>query len=189
MGYGRRFDSPGSREYLAGVCMKPQYLTIVGIAAISFFVVLTACMNPRKGYAPIQPIAFSHQIHAGANQIPCRYCHVSPGEGPISSVPGVNTCMNCHSQVKTQAPEIQKIHKAWKSGVPIEWVKVHDMPDHVRFSHQPHLNRGFDCTECHGQVNSMDIVSTQNKFNMGWCVNCHRQPENNAPIDCGTCHY
>ena len=95
--------------------MNARNLTVLSLAAIVLMVVFAACVNPRKGYRPIQPIAFSHQLHAGTNQIPCQYCHVSPGEGPNSSVPGLNTCMNCHSQVAVQRPEIQKIHNAWKS--------------------------------------------------------------------------
>lgn len=169
--------------------MNGRYLTFLGLAAIGILVVFAACVNPRKGYAPIQPIAFSHQIHAGLNQIPCQYCHVSPGEGPHASVPSINTCMNCHSQVATTRPEIQKIQEAWKAGQPVEWVKVYDLPDHVRFLHQPHINRGFDCTECHGEVAKMDVVTTVNQFNMGWCISCHRDPANNASTDCVTCHY
>ena len=169
--------------------MNARYLTFLGLAAIALIVVLAACVDPREGYAPVQPIAFSHQLHAGANQVPCQYCHVGPGQGPMSSVPSVNTCMNCHSQVATTQPEIQKIHAAWKSGTPIEWVKVYDLPDFVRFSHQPHINKGFECAECHGDVAKMDVITTVNDFNMGWCVDCHRAPENQAPTDCVTCHY
>jgi hypothetical protein len=170
--------------------MNSRHLSILGITSVFVVVIFAACVNPRKGYRPIQPIAFSHQLHAGNNQIPCQYCHVSPGEGPNASVPGLNTCMNCHSQVAVDRPEIQKIHTAWKSGEPIKWVKVHDLPDHVKFIHQPHINFGLDCTQCHGDVAKMDVVSTQNRFNMGWCVECHRQPEHpNASTDCVTCHY
>lgn len=169
--------------------MSTRYLSVIGLMVISILIAFSGCINPRKGYAPEQPIAFSHQLHAGQNQIPCRYCHVSPGEGPHSSVPGANTCMNCHTMVLPQSPEIQKIKNAWETGKPIEWVKVHDLPDHARFSHSPHINFGFDCSECHGQVNTMDVVSTQNDFNMGWCVDCHRDPKHNASVDCVTCHY
>ncbi len=169
--------------------MSNRFLKISIISIIMGFIGFNACINPRIGYAPEQPIKFSHQLHAGQNQIACRYCHVSVGEGPHASVPSVNTCMNCHSLVKTQSPEIQKIHKAWKEGEPIEWVKVHDLPDHARFSHQPHIKAGVDCVACHGQVNTMEVVQVVKPFNMGWCVNCHRQPEYNAPVDCVTCHY
>lgn len=170
--------------------MDARHLSILGIIAVFITVIVAACINPREGYRPIQPIAFSHQLHAGVNQIPCQYCHVSVGEGPNASVPSVNTCMNCHSQVAVQRPEVQKLHNAWKTGDPIKWVKVYDLPDHVRFIHQPHVNAGIDCTECHGDVAQMDVVSTQNRFNMGWCIECHRQPENvAASTDCVTCHY
>lgn len=169
--------------------MRGRFIKLITALSLGGLVAFGACVNPRQGYAPEQPIKFSHQLHAGVNQIACRYCHVSVGEGPHGSVPSVNTCMNCHSLVKTQSPEIQKIKAAWDSGTPIEWVKVHDLPDHARFSHQPHVTAGIDCTECHGQVNTMEVVEVVKPFNMGWCVNCHRQPENNAPVDCVTCHY
>jgi hypothetical protein len=101
--------------------------------------------------------------------------------------------MNCHSQVQGQTPqqkrEINKTQEAWKKGDPVEWKKVYDLPDHVQFNHQPHIMKGVDCAECHGQVNRMDVIATDNAFNMGWCVNCHRQPEHNASINCSTCHY
>jgi hypothetical protein len=175
------------------VSMKTRFLSALGIFVLALLIGFAACVDPREGYAPEQPIAYSHELHAGVNQIPCKYCHVSVGESHKASIPSVNTCMNCHSQVQGRTPEgkreIQKIRDAWKTGDPVDWVKVHDMPDHVRFSHQPHIAAGVDCAECHGQVNTMDVVSTQNEFNMGWCVNCHRQPENNAPIECVTCHY
>lgn len=173
--------------------MKTRFFSVCGIFILALLIGFAACVDPREGYAPTQPVAFSHKIHAGDNEVPCQYCHVSPGESPMASVPSVNTCMNCHSQVGGANPqaqrEIEKIRTAWRENRPIEWVKVHNMPDHVRFSHEPHINQGFDCAECHGQVNTMDVVGTQNAFNMGWCVNCHRQPENNAPVDCVTCHY
>lgn len=169
--------------------MKARYLTIAGVLVLAIAIGFSACFNPREGYAPEQPFAFSHQLHAGVHEIPCGFCHVSPGEGPHSSVPSVNTCMTCHSQVALQSPMIQELRQHWEDGRPVEWVKVHDLPDHVKFSHTPHIQRGLDCSECHGQVNRMDVVEVTNPFNMGWCVDCHREPEHNAPIDCVTCHY
>lgn len=172
--------------------MIPMKTRLIKLAMFLLLVVLigfNACINPRVGYAPEQPIKFSHQLHAGKNQIPCRYCHVSVGEGPHASVPSANVCMNCHSLVKVGSPEVKKIRDAWEKGKPIEWVKVHDLPDHARFSHQPHINAGVDCVNCHGRVATMDVVKVVKPFNMGWCVNCHRQPQHNAPIDCVTCHY
>lgn len=173
--------------------MRQRFLLCSSLLALALLIGFSACVNPRKGYAPTQPIEFSHALHSGSNEIPCRYCHVGNTEGPSSVVPSVNTCMNCHGEIQGNSPtgkeNIKKIREAWRSGQPIRWVKVHDMPDHVRFSHQPHLNAEIDCAECHGEVENMEKVSTQNEFNMGWCVNCHRQPENNASIDCAVCHY
>ncbi|MFW5967624.1 MAG: cytochrome c3 family protein [Persicimonas sp.] len=173
--------------------MKTRFFTAFGIATLALLIGFSACVDPREGYTPSQPIEFSHKLHAGNNEIPCEYCHTSVGESPHASVPTVDTCMNCHNQVEGNTDsgkqEIQKVRDAWREGESIEWVKVHDMPDHVQFSHEPHINEGVDCTECHGQVNTMDTVSVQNEFNMGWCVDCHREPENNAPVDCVTCHY
>ncbi|MBA2662171.1 MAG: cytochrome c3 family protein [Bradymonadaceae bacterium] len=169
--------------------MSPRYLLLLGFVVLAVAIGVSACKDPRKGYAPEQPIAFSHQLHAGTHEIPCGYCHVAAGEGPQASVPSLNICMNCHSSVATGRPEVQKLTQHWREGRPVEWIQVHDLPDHVLFSHQPHLARGIDCSECHGQVNRMDVVEVVAPMTMGWCVNCHRQPEYNAPVDCFTCHY
>ena len=174
----------------------PLVLFLLGITALT----LAGCPQPRKGYQPDQPVAFSHALHAGQYEIPCQYCHVSPGMGRHSTVPSTNICMNCHSVVATDRPEIQKISSSYDENRRLEWVKVHDMPDFVFFDHQPHVNyfrkeqAGNDqpgriegvCANCHGNVNEMDKVRTVNEFNMGWCVNCHRQYE--APVNCTTCH-
>ena len=169
--------------------MKARYLTIAGVLTLAIAIGFSACFDPREGYAPEQPFEFSHELHAGVHEVPCGYCHTEPGASPQSSVPSVDTCMNCHSQVATDSERIQELTQHWEQGEPVEWVKVHDLPDHVLFSHQPHIQRGIDCSECHGQVNRMDVVEVTNEFNMGWCIDCHRDPEHNAPIDCVTCHY
>lgn len=159
-------------------------LTLAGLTATS------GCQNPREGYTPEQPIPFSHYLHAGQNEVECQYCHVSPAAGRHSTVPSVNICMNCHKVVNGRTEEgkqhIVNLRKAYEENRPIEWVKVHDLADFGYFSHQPHIAHGFDCTQCHGEVNTMPIVGTQTEFNMGWCVNCHR--ENNGPLDCTSCH-
>lgn len=182
--------------------MHSRYFAVGGICILAVLIGFAACVNPREGYAPEQPIKFSHQVHRGDQEIQCTYCHSNVTEGPQASLPGADTCMNCHSQIKGSTPffkeQISKVRKKWKSGEEIEWVKVHDLPDHVQFSHQPHLLEGFDCSECHGEVpkpsmnagpGDVDRIAVENRFNMGFCVDCHRQPENNAPVDCVTCHY
>ncbi|MCE9598349.1 MAG: cytochrome c family protein [Spirochaetia bacterium] len=152
-----------------------------------------------QGYAPDQPIPFSHKIHAGELQINCKYCHAGVEVSAHATVPDQGTCMKCHSVVGGDSANIQYLRQTYKQGIPIRWLKVHDLPDHVKFSHKPHITRGFDCATCHGDVQNMDKVELTNKFTMGWCVDCHRQnttqaykPGNNQTVkitECGTCHY
>jgi len=142
-----------------------------------------------QGYQPVQPIPFSHRLHAGVNKIPCLYCHSSVDKSKTAGVPGLGVCMNCHTQVKAQSPLIRRIKKQYEQNLPIAWVKVHVMPDFVHFNHKRHVNFGVQCTQCHGDVASMHRVRQVEPLSMGWCVNCHRKPEHKAPIDCVTCHH
>lgn len=143
-------------------------------------------LGDNRGYAPTQPIPFSHKIHAGDNQIPCMYCHSNVDKSRHATIPPLNVCMNCHRVVKTDSPYIQKIHKHYQENKPIEWVKVHDLPDHVFFNHKRHIKKGVACSACHGPVETMDKVEQKKILNMGYCVKCHRK--NNAPLNCYTCH-
>lgn len=143
----------------------------------------------NKGYQPDQPIPFSHELHAGQNKIDCKYCHTGTEVSRHASVPSLNICMNCHMVVKVDSPWIQKITEAYNSGKSIAWQKVTLLPDHVKFNHAMHIKAGKDCTTCHGQVAEMSKVYQSSSLAMGWCVNCHRQPENKAPLNCSTCHY
>ena len=140
-------------------------------------------------YEPDQPIPFSHQLHAGQYKIDCKYCHTSTEQSRHASVPSVNICMNCHLVVKTGSPWIQKLSEAYNTGKPIQWQKVHLLPDHVKFNHAAHIRAGKDCKTCHGDVEKMPVVKQHSSLSMGWCVNCHRKPENKAPVNCSTCHY
>ena len=151
------------------------------------------------GYSPDQPIPFSHKIHAGELGVNCQYCHVGVERSMHATVPDTATCMKCHEFVASDSPHIQYLRQSYKLGEPIRWLKVHDLPDHVKFSHKPHIAKGFDCSQCHGKVETMEKVALQAPFTMGWCVNCHRdyteqkdKPGNNHTVqitECGTCHY
>ncbi len=143
----------------------------------------------NQGYAPDQPIPFSHELHAGQYKMDCKYCHSNAGQSRHATVPSLNICMNCHMVVKTDSPWIQKITEAYNSGQSVAWEKVHLLPDHVKFNHAAHVLKDKDCQTCHGPVETMPVVYQWSSLSMGWCVNCHRQPENNAPVSCGTCHY
>ncbi len=148
-------------------------------------------MGYNKGYMPDQPINFPHDVHAGTYKIDCKYCHVAVEKSRHATVPSLNVCMNCHGGglVKKDSPELQKLRDAYTSGKPVAWVKVHLLPDHVKFNHAPHIAAGKDCTVCHGNVAEMKKVEQVQSMSMGFCVNCHREPENNAPTNCSTCHY
>ncbi len=134
------------------------------------------------GYEPDQPIAFSHKVHAGENKIDCQYCHTGAMESRRSGIPSANVCLNCHTVIKkgtnTGTKEIAKIYKAIDEGKAIEWVKVHNLPDHVYFNHAQHVNAGkLDCTECHGDVANMGRIQQVNDLSMGWCLDCHRKKQ------------
>ncbi|MBT3210075.1 MAG: c-type cytochrome [Bacteroidetes bacterium] len=136
-------------------------------------------LGRSQGFEPDQPIKFSHRIHAGDNKIDCNYCHTSSFESRHSSIPSANLCLNCHNVIRygtnTGEEEINKIHKAFESKEPIQWVKVHSLPDHVFFSHAQHVNVGkLDCNKCHGEVEKMGRIQQVNDLSMGWCINCHK---------------
>ena len=138
------------------------------------------------GYAPEQPIPFSHKIHAGDNQIPCLYCHVNADKGRAATVPSLNVCMNCHSVVKTDSPYIQQIKEHYDKNEPMEWTKVHVQPDFVYFNHRPHIAKGFACETCHGDVKQESRIEQKEALNMGFCIGCHKQ--NGGPLSCYACH-
>jgi hypothetical protein len=130
------------------------------------------------GYQPIQPVPFSHKIHAGQMGIDCRYCHSFVETAAHSNVPTTQVCMNCHSQVQKDNPKLQAVRDSWQSGRPIQWIQIHKTPDFVYFNHSAHVNRGVSCVSCHGDITEMDIVYHHEPLSMDWCLNCHRNPEN-----------
>lgn len=149
----------------------------------------------QKGYAPTQPIAYSHELHAGKYKINCQYCHSGADKGKQASIPSASTCMNCHAHVQakekyngTVSPEIQKIYTAvgWDpekrayipdyKKQPIKWIRIHNLPDHAYFNHAQHVKIGkVECQACHGPIETMKVVSQQRSLQMGWCINCHRE--------------
>ena len=158
-------------------------------------------LGRSKDYQPEQPIYYSHKVHAGVNQINCQYCHIGTYQGKQATLPSVNVCMNCHMAINEYkgeplvkengdevdgTAEIKKLYKyagytegqPWDASKaqPIEWIRIHNLPDHVYFNHAQHVNAGqVACQECHGEIQKMGEVKQQNDLSMGWCVNCHRQ--------------
>ncbi len=145
----------------------------------------------QQGYQPTQPIAFSHEIHAGQYEIECQYCHTGVTLGKSANIPSANICMNCHTAIKTESPEIQKIYAAidynastgeyGENTKPIEWVRIHNLPDLAYFNHAQHVKvGGLECQDCHGPIEEMEVVYQHAELTMGWCINCHRETEVNS---------
>ncbi len=135
----------------------------------------------HQGYAPEQPIKFSHKLHAGQYQINCNYCHTGVYAGKGANVPSANICMNCHNAIKRESPEIQKIYRALENNEPIQWVRVHNLPDLAYFNHSQHTNvGGLECKNCHGEIEKMEVVEQRSSLTMGWCIDCHRETDVNS---------
>ncbi len=147
----------------------------------------------QQGYEPVQPVAFSHALHAGEYRIDCAYCHTGVERSRHAGFPSLSTCMNCHDQVKKDSPEVQKLAAAAAAGEPIRWIKVHRLPDFAYFSHASHVAAGGQaCATCHGGVDRMVRISQVETMNMGWCLTCHRSVAPAAvapPTDCVACHF
>src|SRR5262245_10286135 len=133
----------------------------------------------RVGYQPIQPVPFSHAIHAGQLGVDCRYCHTGVEKSWFSNIPASSTCMNCHNQVLKEDPRLALVRESAASGKPIPWVQVHKVPDYVYFNHSVHVNRGVSCVKCHGEINKMEEVKHAKPLSMTFCLDCHRNPELN----------
>lgn len=139
-------------------------------------------LGRSQGYAPDQPIKFSHKVHAGENGIDCMYCHHTAEDSKSAGIPAMNLCMNCHVLIREGTNsgqfEIAKIVNAVETETPVEWVRLHNLPDHVFFSHAIHVGVAkLDCQQCHGPVEEMDIMRQHAALSMGWCVNCHRETD------------
>jgi NAD-dependent SIR2 family protein deacetylase len=123
-----------------------------------------------------QPVPFSHDHHVAALGIDCRYCHTSVENAAFAGIPPTATCMNCHSQIWADSPMLEPVRESFRSGQPIRWVRVHDLPDFVYFDHSIHVQKGIGCVECHGRVDRMPLIARTESMQMEWCLRCHRDP-------------
>lgn len=167
-------------------------LSLIAMGIVGFVTYNSAASLGRsQGYEAKQPIAFSHKLHAGTLEIDCQYCHTSAAVSKSASIPATNVCMNCHKSVQEgptgNKKEIEKIYKAAgfdpetlsyskESTGAVEWVRMHNLPDHVFFSHAQHVTAGkIECQTCHGEIQEMEVVAQHSNLSMGWCINCHRE--------------
>jgi hypothetical protein len=129
------------------------------------------------GYSPEQPVPYSHALHVGQLGMDCRYCHTGVEVAAKASIPPTQTCMNCHSKVRANSEKLIPIRESYATGMPVPWIRVHDLPDFVYFDHSAHIRRGIGCVSCHGRIDTMEVVFQAEPLSMGWCLKCHRSPE------------
>lgn len=153
------------------------YLCVLGGLATAGATYYMTPKYTRVGYAPVQPVPYSHALHVGQLGLDCRYCHSNIEQSGYANVPTSQTCMNCHSQVKKDSPLLAVVRKSYETGEAVPWVQIHKTPDFVYFNHAVHVNRGVSCVECHGKVNEMEVVTHMQPLSMGFCIECHRNPE------------
>lgn len=158
------------RRFLVGGALA----AVLGLAAIYYY---GPPEYTRVGYAPEQPVPFSHEQHAGRLGMSCLYCHSGVEESSVASIPPAQTCMNCHQTIKADSPKLALVKESWTSGKAISWKRVHQTPGYVYFNHAVHVRRGVGCVSCHGKVNEMPVVVHDQPLSMGWCLDCHRKPE------------
>jgi len=154
---------------------------VVGLVAPLYMTLLIAYgFSPQAtdvGYQPTQPIPFSHELHAGQLGMDCRYCHNTVEHAAHAAIPPTQTCMNCHTQIMTESELLAPLWESYETGLPVAWVRIHDLPDYSYFNHAAHVNRGIGCVSCHGRIDKMEVVYQHEMLSMGWCLECHRNPE------------
>ncbi|UCD62880.1 MAG: cytochrome c3 family protein [Candidatus Zixiibacteriota bacterium] len=149
---------------------------IAVMAVVGFFWYFGSPKYTDVGYRPVQPIPYSHKLHAGDLGIDCRYCHYSVEYSASANVPPTSVCMNCHQLILPQSEKLLPVRESWATGRPIEWIRVHKIGEYAYFNHSIHLDRGVGCNSCHGNVAQMEIVGQKRPLSMGWCLDCHRNP-------------
>ena len=166
-------------------------LLLAGVGyAGTFFLGATDDTTLNPGFAPEQPVPFSHVIHAGKLKMDCRYCHTGVDKGAQATIPATATCINCHSPldasgspkysaVHPASDKLKAVHQSWETGKSIPWTRIHRLPDFVFFNHSAHVNRGVSCVVCHGRIDTMERVYQAKELSMAWCVDCHNNPEPN----------
>ena len=170
-----KFIFPKWVDKLKVIVIVAGGVALVFLAALGVFE-----MNPRThnvGYQPVQPVEYSHAMHAGELGIDCYYCHYSVEVAALAAIPPLQTCMNCHDSINTESEKTQLMRDSFETGIPIQWVKVHNLSDFVYFNHSAHLRGGIGCVTCHGRIDTMDVVYQAKSLGMAWCLECHRNPQ------------
>ena len=173
---------PRWTNHLPAVVGLAAPLVLVGVVAAVWY--WFSPWYTDVGYRPHQPVPYSHALHAGDMGLDCRYCHNTVERAAHAAIPPTETCMNCHSQVKTESERLTLVRESYASGESIPWVRVHQLPDYAYFDHSPHVAAGVGCASCHGRVDQMVVVEMKQPLSMSWCLECHRNPEPHLrPLD------
>lgn len=152
------------------------FLFITGLGLFGFYLARSSYVT-KVGVSIDQPVPFSHKHHVEDIGIDCRFCHTSVEKSSFAGIPPTATCMKCHNIIWKESPALEPVRESWRTGKPLNWWRVHDLPDHVYFNHSIHVAKGVSCLECHGQVNQMPLIHKQNTLHMSWCLSCHRHPD------------
>jgi len=165
---------PNSNSLVTWSIWGGGVFTVLLLVALTFY---ARSNNNAVGVPVVQPIAFPHNLHVAQVGLDCRYCHTTVETSNTASVPSTETCMTCHSQLRVNTPQLQNVVDSWESNTPISWNRVHQLADYVYFDHSVHVNNGVGCSSCHGQVDQMTQMWKNEALTMGWCLECHRNPE------------
>lgn len=150
------------------------------VVLISLLMLWVRTPYGTKQYREIlQPIQFDHRHHVSDEGIECRYCHTTVDKSPTAGIPSTTVCMSCHAQIWSKSPYLSMVREAYFTDRPVQWRRVHNLPDYVYFNHSIHVNKGVGCVTCHGRVDQMPAVNQVAPLTMGWCIECHRNPEPN----------
>ena len=166
----------------ANIVSKASLVAVLGTVAVLGGVLYAIMMSPYYTNVNVtreQPVPFSHKHHVGELGIDCRYCHTSVEKSSFAGLPPTQTCMTCHSQIWTNAPMLEPVRQSYRDNQSISWIRVNALPDYVYFNHSIHVAKGVGCTTCHGPIAQMPLTYKANTLYIGWCLDCHRQPEKN----------
>lgn len=165
-----------STNFLARLSLFGAVFFVAALGGV-LYAVIRSPWATRATMPLEQPIPFSHEHHVRGLGIDCRYCHTSAEESAFAGIPPIHTCMTCHSQIWKDSPILEPLRESYRSGVPVRWTRVHDLPEFVFFNHSVHVNKGIGCASCHGQVDRMPLTWQVETLHMRWCLDCHRAPE------------
>ena len=149
-------------------------IPVVAVAGVWYFF---SPWYTDVGYQPEQPVAYSHKLHVGELGLDCRYCHASVELSPVANLPPTATCMNCHLTIKKDSEQLAPIRESVRTGRPMRWIRVHNLPEYAYFAHNAHVAAGIGCVTCHGRVDEMETVTQMTPLSMSWCLECHRNPD------------